>query len=389
MAPGRRRATGSGGNKKGARASFGSIRRLTSGRYQARFTAPDGSTEKAPTTFDTAGDAQAWLALRRSEVIRGKWRPPVADTDTRFGDYATLWIAGRDLKPRTREHYELLHAQHLAGTFDAMRVRDITPERVRAWHSRMGRGTPTVRAHAYSLLRAILTTATEDGIIDANPCHIRGAGNAKRVHRIEPATPAELAALADAMPPRYRAAVLLAGWVGLRFGELTELRRGDLAFERATDGTTEGCTIRVRRAVTRVGGEYVVGTPKSEAGVRDVAVPPHLLGTLEDHLRDHVGRGRDALLFPAAGDPTKHLAPSALYKVFYPAREAAGRPDLRWHDLRHTGQTLAAMAGATQADLMHRLGHSTAAASQLYMHAARGRDAEIARLLSQLAAPTV
>ncbi len=177
--------------------------------------------------------------------------------------------------------------------------------------------------------------------------------------------------------------------MGLRFGELTELRRGDLAFERATDGTTEGCTIRVRRAVTRVGGEYVVGTPKSEAGVRDVAVPPHLLGTLEDHLRDHVGRGRDALLFPAAGDPTKHLAPSALYKVFYPAREAAGRPDLRWHDLRHTGQTLAAMAGATQADLMHRLGHSTAAASQLYMHAARGRDAEIARLLSQLAAPTV
>lgn len=301
-----------------------------------------------------------------------------------FGDYATLWIAGRDLKPRTREHYEQLLDKHLDPAFGAVRVRDITPERVRAWHAHMGRDTPTLRSHAYSLLRAVLTTATQDGIIDANPCHIRGAGNAKRVHHIEPASPAELLTLANAMPPRYRVAALLAGWLGLRFGELTELRRGDLVFTDGTDGT-KTCTIRVRRAVTRVGGEYIVGTPKSEAGIRDVAVPPHLVGDLEAHLADHVGRGRDALLFPAAGDPTKHLAPSALYKVFYPARKAAGREDLRWHDLRHTGQTLAAMAGATQADLMHRLGHSTAAASALYMHAARGRDAEIAALLSKLA----
>jgi len=70
---------------------------------------------------------------------------------------------------------------------------------------------------------------------------------------------------------------------------------------------------------------------------------------------------------------------------FLKAKKAAGRSDLRWHDLRHTGATLAAQAGATTAELQARLGHSTAAASQLYQHEAKGRDRAIADALSRLA----
>lgn len=72
-------------------------------------------------------------------------------------------------------------------------------------------------------------------------------------------------------------------------------------------------------------------------------------------------------------------------RVYYPARQAAGRPDLRWHDLIHTGADLAAQTGATLAELMGRLGHSSPAASLRYQHAAQGRDAEIARRLSAIA----
>ena len=79
------------------------------------------------------------------------------------------------------------------------------------------------------------------------------------------------------------------------------------------------------------------------------------------------------------------MAPATLYKVFYPARTAAGRPDLRWHDLRHTGAVLAAQTGATLAELMGRLGHTTPGAAMRYQHAAADRDAEIARRLSELA----
>jgi len=80
------------------------------------------------------------------------------------------------------------------------------------------------------------------------------------------------------------------------------------------------------------------------------------------------------------------MTPAVLYGSYYPARDAAGRPDLRWHDLRHTGAVLAASTGATLAELMGRLGHSTPQAAMRYQHAAKGRDQAIARALSAIAA---
>ena len=79
-----------------------------------------------------------------------------------------------------------------------------------------------------------------------------------------------------------------------------------------------------------------------------------------------------------------HLAPETLYRHFYKARAAAGRPDLRFHDLRHSGAVLAAATGASLAELMARLGHSTPQAAMRYQHAAQGRDQQIARALSAM-----
>ena len=177
---------------------------------------------------------------------------------------------------------------------------------------------------------------------------------------------------------------LLAAWCAMRFGELAELRRGDLNLRTGI--------IHVRRAVVRVDGQAIIGTPKSDAGTRDIAIPPHLVPLIKQHLKDHVGPGKDALLFPGAD--RGHLNPSTLYGRkptktkpgygFYAARAAADRPDLRWHDLRHTGAVLAASTGATLAELMGRLGHSTPGAALRYQHAAQGRDIEIAKRLSAL-----
>ena len=69
---------------------------------------------------------------------------------------------------------------------------------------------------------------------------------------------------------------------------------------------------------------------------------------------------------------------------FAEAKKAAGRDDLKWHDLRHTGATFAAQVGATTAELQARLGHSTSVAAQLYQHAAKDRDRQIAERLSRL-----
>jgi integrase len=91
---------------------------------------------------------------------------------------------------------------------------------------------------------------------------------------------------------------------------------------------------------------------------------------------DRVFIGRDGT--PMRGD--------AVRQAFARARSQVGMPGFRFHDLRHTGQTLAASAGATLKDLMKRLGHSSPAAAQRYLHAVDGRDAEIASALSDLAA---
>ena len=363
---------------------FGWIRKLPSRRYQASYIGPDSARHNAPGTFAAKIDAEGWLSAESRLIDSGAWSPPdernrPASRPTLFGEYATAWLADRTLKPRTRAHYGDLLDKQLMPTFENITVKAITPHKVRAWHTGLGTGTPTLRAHAYALLRTILGDAVHDGEIAANPAHIRGAGAAKRVHRIKPATLPELEELTKAMPEKYRLMVLLAAWCGLRFGEITELRRKDI-------DTTNGM-IHVRRAVVRVDGGFVVGTPKSEAGTRDVNLPPHLLPMLREHLGSSITGGRNGLLFPAA-DGATHLQPSTLYKVFYPARDKAGRPDLRFHDLRHTGAVLAAQTGATLAELMARLGHSTAGAAMRYQHASADRDLVIAQRLSDLAQAT-
>lgn len=368
---------------KSDKRAFGNIRKLPSGRYQVRFTAPDGSYVKAPQTFAARIDAEAWLTDQRRAIDNKLWNADTVKAPDRvtFGAYAAGWLAGRQvagrpIKDRTREHYSAILDDHLLDTFGTRLVTAITPKDVRDWYAVTLEGKPTMRSHAYSLLRTIMASAVNDEVIDNNPCRITGAGRSKRVHKIRPASIEELATVTAAMPERLRLMVTLASWCALRFGETVELRRGDI------DLTDE--LIRIRRAAVRTnGGTFAVTTPKSEAGIRDVAIPPHIIPQIKHHLTKFVGSKRDSLIF--ANDTDGHLQPSTLYRHWYKARAAAGRDDLRWHDLRHSGAVLAAATGASLAELMARLGHSTPQAAMRYQHAAQGRDKQIAALLSKLA----
>lgn len=372
--------------KRPGRRYFGNVRKLPSGRFQARYTGPDGLSYTArrddggSLTFDTRGDAEAWLSLRQSEIVRAEWLPPTTAlaAPVTFRQYAAAWLAGRDLAARTREHYDQLLHDHVLPEFGDTPLTSVTPAAVRGWHTTLSAQTgPTARSHAYGLLRTIMNTAVADELVLANPCRVRGGGQSKRAKQIRPATLAELEVLVASMPAKYRLMVLLAAWCGLRFGELAEMRRADIDLAQNV--------VHVRRGVVRTNAGRVVKDPKSEAGKRTVAIPPHLLPLAQEHLTQHAATGRQGLLFPAGHG--EQLAPSTLYRAFYPAREKAGRVDLRFHDLRHTGAVLAASTGATLAELMARLGHSTAAAAMRYQHAAKDRDRVIADALSRLVDP--
>lgn len=372
------------------RRSFGSVRKLSSGRYQARYYGTDGRQYTArtpfdkPLTFETRADADAWLALRQSEIVRGAWRPvePKPEVMT-LQSYADAWLTDRQTKDghplaqTTLDHYGQVLRDYIYPRFGKIAVTSIAAADVRRWYAGLKTKTgPTARAHAYGLLRTILNTAVADELIDGNPCRIRGAGQSKRAREVRPATLDELEIIAITVPHRYRLMILLAAWCAMRFGELAELRRSDVD---AAAGV-----IWVRRGVTRTKGRHIVKGPKSESGKRDVNIPPHLMSAVRDHLNTHV-TGRNGLLFPSSSDPQKHMQPSTLYKVYYPARKAAGREDLRFHDLRHTGATMAAATGATLRELMDRLGHSSPSAALRYQHATAERDKAIAQALSEIA----
>jgi integrase len=189
------------------------------------------------------------------------------------------------------------------------------------------------------------------------------------------ASPAQVASLVEAITPRYRAAVLLAAWCGFRRGEIISIHRDDV------DLAAGMVTIRRNRVELLATGQAFDGDPKTDAGRRTVSVPPHVLRVLRDHMERYAGRerafvGRDGN--PMRGD--------AIRQAFTRARAKVGMEQFTLHDMRHTGQTLAAATGATLKDLMKRLGHSSPAAANRYLHAVEGRDAEIAAALSELAA---
>lgn len=383
--------------KRKRRESFGSLRKLPSGRYQASYVGPDGERHNAPQTFDTMTDARGWLVTQQAGILSGEWSRTHAKQGEQakrgraetFADYAENWIAtrtnrhGEHLRPRTAAEYRRLVGGPLA-TFATSRLNSISPEDVRTWYSDLvAAGTKTQAARSYELLKSILTTAVNDGRLRTNPCQIRGAASASSGKKVTPPTGKELQAIIDAISPQFKAAVVIAAWSGVRFGELTELRRKDVEVVRV-DGKVEVIAVNVSRAVTNVTGQgFVVGSTKSEAGVRTIVLPPHVNDLVLEHLQTHVGRFPDSLLFPG-GDGSTHLGQSTFYKHWNPARVAAKRPDLPWHGLRHYGATRAALAGATLKELQARLGHSTVAAAMRYQHTA-GRDEELARRMSDLA----
>ena len=118
-----------------------------------------------------------------------------------FGQCAA---AGRDLGDRTRNDYAQILRDRINPAFGTSLVNDISPAGVREWHARLKDSTgPTMRAHAYGLLRT-MNTAVADEVIAANPCRVRGGGSARRVKKIRPATLPEPEALVKALPQRSR-----------------------------------------------------------------------------------------------------------------------------------------------------------------------------------------
>ncbi len=220
---------------------------------------PDGRERSQ--TFDRKVDAERWLAQVETDKARGQWVDPAAGRIT-FEAWFAEWMATTtDLRPNTRALYEYLGRRYLLPGFGSKELAKVTAIDIRRWLAGM-RGTKLSKntvAKAYRLLAHVMTTAADEGLIGRSPCVIKGAGT-EHLPEMQFATVDQVAELADAVGPRYRALVLLAAFGGLRWGELGGLRhrRVDLLHRTVTvaEILTEVNGRLDRRKRRRAGGTW-------------------------------------------------------------------------------------------------------------------------------------
>ena len=187
------------------------------------------------------------------------------------------------------------------------------------------------------------------------------------------------ATLADLVPDRWRFFILLKTFAALRWGEISALTRADIDLSLRT--------VRIHRQFLTIPGGLDIGPPKSKAGLRTVSFPAALVPDLVEHLRRYAAPGPSGLVFPGEhGQPLRRGNFNQAVEWHAICAEL-GVPELHLHDLRHTGNTLAAQSGASLRDLMARMGHDSPAAALIYQHSSRAADEAIASALDALLRP--
>jgi integrase len=428
------------------RRSFGAIRQLASGNYQASFKDLNGSNQVAPQTFKTREAADKYLATKQAEQIKdkqaaqaGRW---ILDKDRGaipLGDYIARHFATKqDWAERTRELNERLAKRWILSPVGGHCLADknldsITPLMVREWFAAVQRasfesatiaktpkllnesaaakqwakaknidcnplgrasaellaqwrfaGSPqpikppvsnelspagrTGAAQTYRLLKSIFNAAIDDELLDRSPIKDKAA-TIVRSRKAQAATSEQVTKLAEQVPARYKAAVLVAAYGCFRQGEQFALARKHYnAFNR---------TITIERAVKKLTGKPAfIGATKTIGSNRTIVLPKIAAEALEQHLAQFVGSDPESLIF--TNGQGSLVTSAELCGWFIPARERAGLPTLRWHDLRSTGLTIAASTGASISALMNRAGHSSVRAAMIYQKLTKTDDQKIA-----------
>ncbi len=353
-----------------SRRRFGYVRRLPSGRWQASYVGPDGMRYPGPGTFGSRRDAERWLSVAESEILRGTWLAAHASTLT-VAEWVEQWWRTVDgqLKRTTSSTYRSLLRTAILPAFGNRRLRDLRPVDVGRWLSDLTKAgySPSWVCKAYRLLSQILKAATENDLIAVNPC--RG----HRLPRLPEPNPTiltedEVARIVEQSARPFDLVVLVLAYTGVRIGEALALRRGDVV-----DG---GMLLLVDERQAEPDGVIDLDTPKAHQR-RRVAVPAFLAARLVEHLDEFVGPHDDARLFTGRGGVPLRYGSWRRWK-FVPAIRAVGLDDVTPHDLRATHGTWVADRHGVMAAAA-RLGHSNAnVTTRHYARAVDGRDAEIA-----------
>lgn len=328
------------------------VEKRGAGRWRARYRDPSG-VERSK-TFPRRAEAERFLAMTEADKAHGAWVDPAAGRKT-FGEYARAWQQIQVHRATTADQVGSHLKNHMLPTFGNRPLVSVRPSQVQAWvKDRSSVLAPSTVEVVYRYLAAIFGSAVKDRLIAASPCvGVKLPRAASR--EVVPPTTEEVVAIADSVPPRYRALVVLAAGTGLRQGEALGLLVPKVDFLRRLLRVDAQLVLRARHAP-------VLAPPKTDASVRTIPLPDVVLQALSSHLAAFPAvevEGFGPLMFTdVAGEAIRR---NRFGEVWRAAVRRSGVTSHRtFHDLRHYYASLLIRHGESVKVVQRRLGHKTA-----------------------------
>lgn len=374
------------------------------GLYRVRITV-DGKRHLVG-DYANLTDAKAALAIAKADVVRGAYVSPedaklerqaakareaavlaaaksLEEKEVTVSSWSGQWLdqlveTGRS--DGTLRTYRSTLSRHILPALGKKKLGEVTQDD--ADRLLRSRKTPAVRTNVSRVLRSLYLAAVDQGVggLNAVPfrLHVPKPQVARGLDSSKVATPDQVRALAEALPERLSLAAYLAAIMSLRLGEVLGLQRGD--FEDLDSPGFAVLHVRRQWNSKAYGGGASYSAPK--AGSEGVlAIPEELASQVRAHLDHWVGKKKTSPLFPSVHNPDRPMSQTRFDEEWRAARVKAGMPSFRFHDLRHTGLTLYAQAGATLSEIMARGRHKHPEVAVRYQHATLERDRANAAVL--------
>lgn len=325
--------------------------------------------------------AEDWLRKAEYEIEERIWVPPQEVKRREIAEHTTLdayfpeWlekrrVRGKPLKDSTKYATTKTYENHIKPVLGSVALADLSTQMVNDFRDGLDAAQPDMVRNTMKVLRAIVNSALRPDIngnppiLKNNPFTVSEA-KVERRHEITIATPEEVKTIYSMMPDSYAPTVLLASLGAFRIGEICALKVSDIDFKHNT------VTISRTRATTP-NSTVLTTAPKTEHSNRSEVIPVSLVDGLKEFVKKQE-LSKDDWLFPMRTDRTTPIRTNTLRDYYDKARLAANRPDLHFHDLRHTCLTWLAQSGATVKELMDMAGHADPKIAMIYQHAADER----------------
>lgn len=301
--------------------------------------------------FPRKVDAEAWLTTIEAGKLDGTAADPKLGRTT-YGVWLDKWLPTRrhGSRPSTLARDESYIANHIRPYWSDWQIAQIERSDVVEWVGTLSDNglAPATVSKIYQLFAASIEGAVTDRYLGVTPCRSIELPKITK-HAMRFLTPNELHRLAEHMDKRYQALVLVAGYGGLRIGELAGLHVDDVDRQRSQ--------VRVERTASWVKGHLHLNHPKTASGRRSVGLPAFVMDVLSEHLESYAG---PTIVFPSPGGG--YLDPNRFrQRQFNPAIKAADLVGVRIHDLRHTAVSLWIANGADVKRVAARAGHASVA----------------------------